>query len=77
MRTTLDLEEPILEELKCVQRQEGGSLGRVASQLLADALTARRNKVPKSAKILWKSRRMGAFVDLADKDALYKILDRE
>jgi ABC-type cobalamin transport system ATPase subunit len=77
MRTTLDLEEPILEELKSVQRLEGGSLGRVASRLLADALTARRNKEPKLAKILWKSRRMGALVDLADKDALYRILERE
>jgi len=39
MRTTLDLEKPILEGLKSLQKKEKISLGKIASRLLAGALT--------------------------------------
>ena len=42
MRTTLDLADPVLRDLKALRRKEGGSLGALASRLLADALTAQR-----------------------------------
>ncbi|MEI6321687.1 MAG: antitoxin [bacterium] len=77
MRTTLDLEEPILEELKLLQREEGVSLGKLASRLIADALSSRRKKKSKTERLHWTSHRMNALVDISDKDALYKILDRE
>ncbi len=77
MRTTIDLDEPILQELKSVQRKEGGSLGKLASRLLADALAEKRKKAPKPEKFSWETRRMSALVDLADKDAIYRILDRQ
>ena len=77
MRTTLDLEEPILEELKFLQQEEGGSLGSLASRLLADALTARKKKNSKETAFHWNSQSMDALVDITDKDALYRILDRE
>jgi len=38
MRTTLDIDGPILSELKALQEQEGKSLGRLVSDLLARAL---------------------------------------
>jgi hypothetical protein len=74
MRTTLDIEDPVLKELREVQKTEGGTLGSLASRLLAEALTRRGTKV--AAPFLWTARPMGATVDLADKEAVYAILDR-
>lgn len=76
MRTTIDLESPVLEELKRVQQEEGVSLGKLASRLLADALDFRRKKSAKPFKISWNTGRMGALVDLSDKDAMYRMLEK-
>ncbi|KAB2867691.1 MAG: antitoxin, partial [Burkholderiaceae bacterium] len=38
MRTTIDIDDPILKDLKRLQRREGKSLGRLVSDLLAQAL---------------------------------------
>jgi hypothetical protein len=76
MRTTLDLESPILEELKRVQKEEGVSLGKLASRLLADALAFRNKKTKRPAGLVWNTGRMGALIDLSDKDAMYRILDQ-
>jgi hypothetical protein len=76
MRTTLDKEAPVLEELKLVGREEGVSLGKLASRLLADALDFRWKKTPHTPKLLWNTVRMGALVDLTDKDAMYRVLDQ-
>jgi hypothetical protein len=74
-RTTIDLDEPILEELKRIQKEEGGSLGAVASSLLADALAARK-KPKRVPRLRWIVRNMGPpRVPLEDKDALWDILD--
>jgi hypothetical protein len=75
MRTTLDIESPVLKELRELQKREGGSLGALASRLLADALAGRRKRATAPA-FRWVSRHMGPLVDLADKDALHAILDR-
>jgi hypothetical protein len=75
MRTTLDIEAPVLKELRELQKREGGTLGELASRLLAEAL-ARRPKKPATPTLEWTARPMGALVDLADKDVLYAILDR-
>ncbi|MEZ5727162.1 MAG: hypothetical protein R3E48_03590 [Burkholderiaceae bacterium] len=37
MRTTIDIDDPILKDLKRLQRREGKSLGRLVSDLLAQA----------------------------------------
>jgi len=77
MRTTLDLEKPVLQGLKALQKQQNRSLGRIASELLAEALASRsRAKPPSPTKLVWSSRAMTARVDLADKDAVYRALDR-
>ncbi len=49
VRTTLDLTTPVLKELKSLRDREGGSLGSVASRLLAEALTANRTGADKEA----------------------------
>ena len=76
MRTTLDIEKPVLDELKRLQKQEKASLGALASRLLADALR-RRDETGDSAQksLAWISIDMGAKVDLSDKEALYRALD--
>jgi formate dehydrogenase maturation protein FdhE len=77
MRTTVDIDDPILKDLKKIQQKEGKSLGRLISDLLAQALGERKSaKAPiKSAK--WISKSMGAHLDLADHEALYAVMERE
>ena len=74
-RTTVDIETPILKEIKNLQKQEGRSLSKTVSQLLTEALAQRRTP-GKSPRFRWSSRPMGALVDISDKDAIYKILDK-
>lgn len=74
MRTTLDIDQPILKELKRRGKVEGKSLGTLASELLAQALVTPRPGAA-HAPFTWSSRPMGAKVDIADKDALYKVMD--
>jgi hypothetical protein len=74
-RTTLDIDAPLLKELKNLQKEQGRSLGRIVSQLLAEAL-AQRKTAPPAPGLQWVSRPMHALVDLADKEAIYAVLDR-
>ena len=74
-RTTIDIDKPILMEVKNLQKKDGRSIGKIVSQLLSEALAHRKSKA-RVPRFKWRSRRMGALVDLSDKDAHYKILDR-
>ena len=74
-RTTLDIDAPLLKELKKLQKREGRSLGKLVSQLLAEALS-RRKPAPEPPKFHWVSRPMHALVDLSDKEAVYGALDQ-
>ena len=76
MRTTLDLEKPVLDGLKALQKIENRSLGRIASRLLAEALAAQKSRAVAPAKLTWKAKKMLARVDLADKDAVYQAMDQ-
>lgn len=76
MRTTLDIDDPVLRELKRRQRAEGKSLGKVASELLARAL-AEPGEAKPVPKFEWIAQVMGARVDLADKEALYQAMDAD
>jgi mRNA-degrading endonuclease RelE of RelBE toxin-antitoxin system len=76
MRTTIDIEKPVLDELKKLQRKTRQSLGKLTSSLLAKALkesaSAENRKPPQ--QLQWKARPMGARVDLRDKDAVYRAM---
>jgi len=76
MRTTIDIDDPILREVKALQEKEGRSMGAVVSELLADAL-ARRRVVRARPAFRWTSRPMKALVDLTDKDAVYAALEAD
>jgi hypothetical protein len=77
MRTTVDIDKPILEEVKRIRDREGKSLGRVISDLLAQAIAGRTSDEDRRPNFRWKSRRLGARVPLEDKDLLYRMLDGE
>jgi hypothetical protein len=75
-RTTLDIDAPILRDLKRLGKREGKSLGRLVSELVAQALERRQHQRASPPAFEWTSRRMHARVDLRDKDAVQAILDR-
>jgi hypothetical protein len=75
MRTTLDIDDPILRDLKRLQQREGKSLGRLVSDLLAQSLSARREPQPTPMPFRWTSQAMQARIDLRDKDAVFDALD--
>jgi mRNA-degrading endonuclease RelE of RelBE toxin-antitoxin system len=65
MRTTIDIDDPILKELKRLQRRERKSLGRLVSDLLAQSLANARNERPGASRFDWIAKPMGARVDIA------------
>lgn len=76
MRTTIDIDDPILKDLKRLQRREGKSLGRLVSDLLALALATTQQRGSQPAPVFkWIARPMHARVDLADKHALLDAMD--
>jgi hypothetical protein len=75
-RTTLDIDAPILRDLKRIGKREGKSLGRLVSDLLAQALARSEAHRAAPPAFKWTSRRMHARVDLADKEAVQRLLDR-
>jgi hypothetical protein len=75
MRTTLDIDDPILGELKRLQKREGKSLGRLVSDLLAMALGQMRRRKEPAPDFKWTSQPMGARVDLADPEAVFSVME--
>jgi hypothetical protein len=77
MRTTIDIDDPILKEVKRLQLREKKPLGRLVSDLLAQALAGRRAKGAPAPSFKWIARPMGAKVDLTDKHAMLDAMDAE
>ncbi|MGD1075028.1 MAG: ribbon-helix-helix protein, CopG family [Thermodesulfovibrionales bacterium] len=75
MRTTIDIDDPILKELKKLRKTEGKSLGRMISDLLAQALQGRKMAGRPSEQPRWISKDMRARINLDDKEAVYAALD--
>ena len=76
MRTTLDIDDPILRDLKRLKAREGKSLGRLVSDLLAQALNARAAISAATPRPVWIAKPMRARIDLADKEAVQRALDQ-
>jgi hypothetical protein len=74
-RTTIDIDDPILREVKRIQKREGKTLGETISSLLADALS-RRAAVARP-RFAWLSKQMDARIDIDDKDQIWATLDGE
>ena len=75
-RTTVNLDGPILAELRARAQRERKPLGRLASELLAGALApaspARRTR----RRPQWIAKDLGRGLDYADTDALYEAMER-
>jgi hypothetical protein len=69
MRTTLNIDDAILREVKAIHEREGRSIGAVVSELLAEAL-ARRRRSRARPSFRWISRPMKCLVDLTDREAV-------
>ena len=77
MRTTINIDDPILKDLKRLQKQEGKSLGRIVSDLLAKALGQQKRPRDAPPEFHWITKPMEARVDLADKDAVWGAMDTD
>ena len=75
MRTTLDIDDSIMRDLKRLQQSEGKSLGRLVSDMLAQSLAAQRARQPVPVPFRRASQPMGARLDLCDKGALLDLPD--
>lgn len=76
-RMTLDIDTPVLQDLKRLQERVRKPLGRLVTDLLSEALTRHRAaEEQRPAEFRWRSRPMQARVDLADKEAVHAALDR-
>ena len=75
MRTTLDIDDPILADLKRLQKREGKSLGRLVSDLLAQSLANPHAPARKAPALKWITQPMGARIDLSDREALLDAMD--
>ena len=79
MRTTLDIDKPILDGLKRLQRKEKTTMGKLVSRLLAEAMHQQpeRTNDTQSENLNWLTANMQANVNLADKEAVYQKLDAD
>jgi len=76
MRTTVAIDDPVLRDLKKLQKREGKSLGRLISDMLAQAIGERKSAKARRRPIQWISKDMGARVDGADTEALYSAMEK-
>ena len=73
-RTTMDIDAPILDKLKKLQAKEQKSLGRLISDLLAQAL-ADTSMDTSTEEFAWSTQPMGARIDISDKDAVWRAME--
>ncbi|MEC8944171.1 MAG: hypothetical protein VX398_04795 [Acidobacteriota bacterium] len=73
-RTTVDIDTPVLKEIKNLGRAEGKSLGRLVSELLSEALGHRITE-QEEFTMDWFHQDMGALIEIGDKDELYPAMD--
>ena len=66
MRTTVDIDAPVLRDLKRLQKKTRKTLGRLISDLLSQALARGRKEAPEAPRFRWTAKRMNARVDLED-----------
>lgn len=74
-RTTIDIDAPLLRDLKRLQKREKKSLGRLVSDLLSQALAQARSKSTARKSFRWHAQEMKPRIDLSDKDAIFAALD--
>ncbi len=77
MRTTIDIDDPVMRDLKRLQKRDGRPLGRLVSDLLARAAAEELRAAERpAAPFHWISAPMEARVDLSDRDAILDAMER-
>ena len=77
MRTTLDIDDRTLQALKDLQKIEAKPLGRLASDLIAEALHGRSRATTRGQPpFVWHAKSMQPQLDLSDKSAVLDALDK-
>lgn len=74
MRTTVDIDSSVLQQLKKLQQRRNTSLGALVSELLARAL-AEESPGDVAGPLTWTSATMGARLDLEDRGTVLDLLD--
>ena len=74
-RTTIDLDPSVLDQLRARAKRERKSFGRLASELLALCLND-GGRAGRGEAFEWTSGNLRARIDIEDKEALQRILDR-
>ena len=69
-RTTVDLDAAVLRDLKRLQKRQKKPLGQLISELVAVALAREAAGETVGRPFVWTAQRMGARVDLEDKEAV-------
>ena len=76
MRTTIDLDPTVVNELKRRSKGAGKSMGQLASELLATSLKEQAGRPRDSGGLTWIAKDLGRpYVDLEDNDAVRTLLD--
>ena len=74
-RTTIALEDELHRALRLRAAERGKSLALVVNEVLRRGLRALED-APPAAPTAWKTYRCGkAFVDITDRDALYRAME--
>ena len=77
MRTTLDIDAPVLADLKRIGQARHIPMGRLVSEMLGRVLREATPSHSARAAFVWIDKPMNAKVDLADRESMYEAMDGE
>jgi hypothetical protein len=69
MQITIDVDDIVLEKIQTICERESRPIGPIVSELLAEALAARRAPGAR-LPFCWTARPMNALVDISDNETL-------
>ncbi|GMV42488.1 MAG: hypothetical protein AMXMBFR64_42040 [Myxococcales bacterium] len=75
-RTTVALDDRLLEEIRLRAAEQGRSMSQVVNDLLRLGLRSAAAEPPEGSSVPWRTFRCGeVLVDVSDREALYAALE--
>lgn len=74
-KTTVDIDDRLLREVRALSHKNGLSIKETLERLIASGLSTIHQK-PREKKLTWKMSPSAALVDIRDKDALYRAIEK-
>lgn len=74
-RTTLEIDDTVLGELRTRSERAHKSMGRVVTEILATAFAEGEAGSEPKTKFVWHTQDMKMLIDIDDKEELYRVLD--